>query len=269
MTSALSRAYLFAFIFGGSLECSQAAAQTLETIRTPRGVKQSFIVMKPDKPVATVLLFAGGHGALNLTSATSMKWGAGNFLVRSRQHFFDQGFIVAVVDAPSDQRAGMNAIFRMSGQHAGDIGAIAQHVKKVADVPVWVVGTSMGTFSAARGGLGVAGVAGVVLSSTITRSDPNWKIKNSHPNGVGSMGLSGVKVPTLIISHRKDGCAITPAADGDKLKARLTASPRVEVKLLDGGLPPKSDPCEAMSQHGFLGIEKEAVGEIARFIKAK
>ena len=38
--------------------------------------------------------------------------------------------------------------------------------------------------------------------------------------------------------------------------------------LLSGGDPPKSDPCEAMSQHGFLGIEGQAVDAIAKFIKA-
>lgn len=82
------------------------------------------------------------------------------------------------------------------------------------------------------------------------------------------MALERVKVPTYILSHRKDGCDITPAADAPKLTARLTAAKPVEAALLDGGSPPKSDPCEAMAQHGFLGIESEAVGAIARFVKA-
>lgn len=44
----------------------------------------------------------------------------------------------------------MNAIFRMSSAHAGDIGAVANYLKSEAAVPVWLIGTSMGTFSAAR-----------------------------------------------------------------------------------------------------------------------
>lgn len=246
-----------------------ASSPVLETITTPRGVKQSLIVMKPDKPVATVLLFAGGHGALKLVSATQMKWGAGNFLVRSRQQFVDQGFIVAVVDAPADRAEGMNAVFRMSSTHGADIGAIVQHMRKIANVPVWAVGTSMGTFSAARAAIGSGGVDGLVLSSTITRAKPAWKIKDSHRNGVASMPLGQVKVPTLILSHRKDGCDITPAADAPKLKAALSSSPRTDIRLLDGGSPPQSDPCEARSAHGFLGIEAEAVSAIADFIKRK
>ena len=47
----------------------------------------------------------------------------------------------------------MNGMFRMSGQHAGDISAVAAHLKKQADLPVWLVGTSMGTFSAAGGAI--------------------------------------------------------------------------------------------------------------------
>jgi hypothetical protein len=38
--------------------------------------------------------------------------------------------------------------------------------------------------------------------------------------------------------------------------------------VLDGGAPPTSAPCEAKSQHGFFGIEAEAVDTIAKFIRA-
>ena len=247
---------------------AHAAGATLVSIATPRGAKQAFILVKPDRPVASVILFAGGHGALGLQSATAMKWGAQNFLVRSRDKFAAHGFMVAVVDVPSDQRQGMNAIFRMSGAHAGDIGAVAAYLKQQASAPVWLIGTSMGTFSAAEGAIAAKGVDGLVLSSTITRARPEWKIARSHPDGVASMALQQVTVPSLIVSHKRDGCAITPAADAPKLSKRLTKASKVDVVLLDGGAPPQSDPCEARSQHGFLGIEAEAVNAIAKFVQA-
>ena len=37
---------------------------------------------------------------------------------------------------------------------------------------------------------------------------------------------------------------------------------------MEGGKPSTSDPCEAQSAHGFLGIEADTVGKIASFIKA-
>ena len=81
------------------------------------------------------------------------------------------------------------------------------------------------------------------------------------------MPLQEVTVPALVMSHRKDGCVATPAADAPKLTARLTKAKKVDVIILDGGDPPQSDPCEARSQHGFLGIEAKAVDAIAQFIK--
>ena len=259
--SGLVMAALVAFI-------AAAEADTrLVSIDTPRGVKQSFILIKPEKPVASVILFAGGHGALGLKSASAMQWGAGNFLVRSRDAFAAQNFMVAVIDAPSDERGGMNAIFRMSPSHAADIGAVAAYLKTQAQVPIWLVGTSMGTFSAAGGAIGAKGIDGLILTSSITRSKPNWKIAASHPHAVASMALPQVTVPTLILSHRKDGCDITPAADAPKLSARLTKARKVETILLDGGDPPLSEPCEAKSQHGYLVIESKAVEAIAGFIK--
>ncbi len=255
-------------VVASGLTPARAANSTLVSVQTPRGVKQAFLLIKPDKPVASVILFAGGHGGLGLKSASSMTWGAGNFLVRSRDLFTSQNLMVAVIDAPSDKRQGMNGIFRMSRAHADDIGAVAAYLKKEAGVPVWLVGTSMGTFSAAGGAIAAKNIDGLVLSSTITRAKPQWKIAQSHRDGVASMPLQQVSVPTLIVSHKKDGCDITPAGDAPKLTKRLTKSAKVDVVLLDGGSPPQSDPCEAKSQHGFLGIESQAVAAMATFIKA-
>ena len=243
-----------------------AADAKLVSVVTPRGAKQAFILITPAKPIASVILFAGGKGALGLTSATSMNWGTGNFLVRTRNQFAARNLMVAVIDAPSDRSAKMGAKFRMSAAHAADIGAVAAYLRKQAAVPVWLVGTSMGTFSAANGAIAAKGIGGLVLTSTVTRARPQWKIAGSHPDGVASMALSRVRVPTLIVSHRKDGCVITPAGDAKKLSVRLSNAGKVDTVLLDGGLPPQSDPCKAKSQHGFLGIEDTAVATIADFV---
>jgi pimeloyl-ACP methyl ester carboxylesterase len=217
--------------------------------------------MKVDNPLASVILFGGGYGLLGLKSASSIEYGDG-FLVRSRAKFADHNFMVAVVDAPSDQQQGMNAMFRMSAAHAGDIGAVVAYLKEQSGVPVWLVGTSMDTFSAAHGAIAAKGVDGLVLTSTVTRVLESTLAK-SHPDGVASMALSEVTVPTLIMSHRKDACKTTPAAGGPK---RLTKASKVETVLLDGGDPPLSDPCGVKAPHGYFGIEEQAVNTIAKFI---
>jgi hypothetical protein len=252
------------------LAASAAVAKdaSFVSITTPRGAKQAFLLIKPEQPLASVILFAGGHGALGLKDKASMRWGQKNFLVRSRGAFAGHKLMVAVIDAPSDKQSGMNAIFRMGGAHAGDISAVAAYLRKEAPVPVWLVGTSMGTFSAAGGAIGAKGIDGLVLTSTVTRAQPHWRIAGSHGNGVASMPLQRVTVPTLILSHTDDGCDVTPAADAPKLQARLTKAKTVETVLLEGGDAPVSGPCQAMSQHGFLGIEGKAVATIAAFILA-
>ncbi len=247
---------------------AHAQETSLVSVKTPRGVTQKFILIKPEKPAAAVILFAGGRGNLRLKDAQSMAWGRGNFLVRTRDKFAAHNLMVAVADAPSDRQQGMNAEFRMGAGHAADIGAMAAYLKKQADVPVWLVGTSMGTFSAAAGAIAAKGIDGLVLTSSITRSSPKWRIAKSFPDGVASMRLQQVKVPTLVVSHAKDACEHTPAADAKKLRGRLTSAKLVEVVVLDGGDPPRSVPCEAFSQHGFLGIEGKAVDTVAKFILA-
>jgi predicted alpha/beta-hydrolase family hydrolase len=244
--------------------CAEAVTLTFVSIKT-RSANQTFILIKPDVPIASVVLFAGGHGALGLSSASTMRWGASNFLVRTRSKFAAHDFMVAVMDAPSDHQDGMTPNFRMSREHAEDISAVAKYLRGRANVPVWLVGTSMGTFSAANGAIAATDVDGLVLVSTITRPNPGWKIAAIH--GVASMHLASIKVPTLILSHRDDQCEFAPATGASELKNRLTASKLARIELLAGGARSNSEPCAPMAPHGFFGIEDEAIDRIADFIK--
>jgi hypothetical protein len=222
----------------------------LVSLPTPRGATQTFILTKPDHPVASVILFDGSRGVL----------------VGSREKFAAHHYSVAVVEAPSDRPQGMNAIFRMSDAHAGDIGAIARYLKDEAAVPVWLIGSGMGTFSAAIGAIaGGKDIDGLVLTSAVTRSPPGWAIAKSHPNGVADMALSEITVPTLIMPRREDD---TPAADAAMLRTRLTRTRQAEIALLGGRDPPQSSPSEATSAHGYVGMEAAAVETIANFISS-
>ena len=67
-------AVVFCSVLMAHMPGAQAATSTLVSIKTPRGAAQQFILIKPEAPVASVILFAGGHGALGLKSASSMSW---------------------------------------------------------------------------------------------------------------------------------------------------------------------------------------------------
>ena len=247
-----------------------ATAQDAElvSIVTPRGVAQPFILIEPEDPVAAVILLVGGHGALGLKSPTEMDWGERSFLVRTRQKFAAQKLIVALVDAPSDREDGMDAAFRMGNAHAGDIDAVGGYIKQLADVPVWAVGTSTGTWSAAWNAIAADNIDGLVLTSTITKPRSHWKLAQTHPDGVASLPLDEVLLPTLILAHAEDTCDTTPPDGVSKLRDRLTNAQPVEVVMLKGGEANPSEACEATSRHGFLGVDDEAVGVIVKFITA-
>ena len=176
--------------------------QTVVDVPTRPSVSQRIVVLSPADPKATVILFAGGHGGLQIFPSGSFKWGEGNFLVRTRQLFADQGLLVAIVDAPSDrQRPPYLSGFRQRPEHAADIKAVIAWLREQAKVPVWLVGTSRGTQSAAYIATeltGAEGPDGLVLTSTILADD------KGRP--VPAMPLGKLRIPVLVVHHEQDGC---------------------------------------------------------------
>ena len=75
-------------------------------------------------------------------------------------------------------------------------------------------------------------------------------------------------MPVQVVAHQDDSCEHTPARDAPDLVEKFVNAPRKEVKVLGGGDKARAKPCQAMTPHGFLGIEDQAVGEIVRFIKS-
>ena len=262
---------------------AEALSTKLIKIKTRPGVTQKFILTKPENPVASVILFAGGHGHLKLKSffgKPSVNWGSNIFVVRTREDFAKQGLIVALVDAPSDKKSGgqgpkgglntmskNNEMFRMSNEHAQDIKAVISYLKNEANIPVWLVGTSFGTFSAANGAIRIrGGIDGLVLTSTMSRGHATWTTKIQK--GVLAMGLDKIIVPSLIVSHKGDKCFATPASDAPKIKEAIVNSPKVETMYFTGGKRAIENECWGLSAHGFYGIEKQVVSSIVDFIKA-
>jgi dienelactone hydrolase len=243
-----------------------AQAERVVDIPTRPGVTQRMVVLAPETPKAAVVLFAGGHGGLQVTSAGNFKWGVGNFLVRTRQLFASRGLMVVVVDAPSDrQNPPYLSGFRQEAEHVADIRAVIAWLRQQTNVPVWLVGTSRGTQSAAFIATQLApadgGPDGIVLSSTILTDKPKGR-------SVPEMALDRIQVPTLVVHHKEDGCQHCKYADLPRLMDKLTAVPRKELLAFEGGKS-QGDPCEARAYHGFNGIETEVVEAIADWIAGK
>ena len=241
-----------------------AHAQEIVSLSTRPGVTQSYFLARvPAKPEAIAVLFPGGGGDIRLRSeGGDIKFSPGNFLVRVRGEFVKRGVVAAVIDAPSDQRAGwgMADEFRFSREHLVDVQAVITDLRRrFPDLPVFLIGTSRGSLSAASLGARTdGGIAGVVLTSSMFRAT-NPRGRESGP-GLSRFDFGTLKVPVLIVHHREDACPVSPYGDAASL-ARMF--PLVSVR---GGLPPTSDACEPMSPHGYLGREPETVEAIVNWM---
>jgi dienelactone hydrolase len=264
MKSFLALVNLCLLIFGPTA-WAQAYTETVVDISTRPGVTQRFLLCSSDQVKANVILFAGGHGGLQIQNDGTILWGASNFLVRTREMFAVLGLQAAVIDAPSDRQASPYLSgFRQTPQHVDDIKAVIAWLKQQAKVPVWLVGTSRGTQSVAFIGtqlpMADGGPNGLVLTSTIL-VDPNSRPVPQIP------GLENIRVPVLVAHHRQDGCSLCPYAELPNLMNKLMGTPRKELLTFDGGQS-IGDPCEAWAYHGFNGIEAEVVIKIGQWIMA-
>lgn len=236
-----------------------AWAREIVTLNTRAGVTQSFFIasMGGIQPRAAALLFIGGGGYIRLRMEDGQpKFGAQNFLPRSRAEFIRNGILPVVMDNPSDQHSheGMSDAFRAGPQHLADVRAVLDELRRRhPGLPLYVVGTSRSTISAAYLGRALGDeVAGIVLSSSLFYA--------GRRSVLASFDFSSIKAPLLFVHHRDDGCASTPYGEAAALGARF---PLVSVR---GGKPPQSGPCDPFAPHGFFGKEPETVDAIAAWM---
>lgn len=240
---------------------------SLITLHTRPGVTVSFVLIRPPKPVASVILLEGGRGILDLSSgASGPRVGrSAGFLASSRYRFADRGLVVALVDAPSDKRGRRGMLesgFRGSDAHVRDVDAIVAWLKKQVGLPVWLVGISIGSRSAARIAIhGKEALDGLILASSST----------NPPRGIPSItafSLETITVPTLTVAHKQDGCPGTPPEGARKIVQALVNAKKAEARYFEGGQSVGSHPCRPHTYHTFYGIEDEVVAGISQFIKA-
>ena len=250
-------------LFWGTLFSLSLHAEELVNLSTRDGVTQSFLFSAVGQPRASVILFAGGHGRIKLRDDGRIRWGKNNFLVRSREYFTAASYNVAIFDAPSDYQGnrGMLGGFRYSEEHAGDTAAVVKYLREQANVPVWLVGTSRGTESAANAAIRrPALVDGIVLTASMSE-------ENGSGFSLPEMQLDKVTVPVFLATHEDDACWVTPPRGSEVIKLALVNAERVELKTYSGGQEARADDCKGLSAHGFYGVEEVVIKDIVSFIE--
>lgn len=241
-----------------ALACFCHAEGILLKVPTRDGVTTTLFWEAVPGARATVLLFpggAGGFGKVEAGRATGQ-----NFLVRSVPYFVANGFNVAIFGKPSDSQD-LDYADRISETHMSDVRKVLEVVKRRADVPVWLVGTSRGTISATAAAIHMPDeMAGLVLTASV--------VSYQKPGAIPKQALDRIKVPVLVLHHAKDACPLCQSHEVPAILRGLIHAPFKKQIMLDGGESPTGNVCEALHWHGFIGMEREAVDVMANWMKS-
>jgi alpha-beta hydrolase superfamily lysophospholipase len=251
------------------LLCGTVAAQAPQVLDLPTrpGVTLRMLVLEQPSPTSVVVLISGGAGQLDIAANGYIRRD-GNFLVRSRGLFADRGHTVVLLDTPSDRSRPpyLGGDFRESPEHAADLGAVVTWARTRYGKPVWLVGTSRGTHSAATAALQLQAPAlpdGVVLTSTIMGRS---RFGESTARPLTELDLTGVKPHVLVVHHEQDPCGVCPPAMLPELMKRMPAG--TPLHTFTGGLS-RGGACDPFSHHGFNGIEDRVVEDISSWIRSR
>ena len=256
----MHRAFAAAALLCAASAFADPAAAQRATADLPLagGGSERVLFAGPSNPAAILVMLRGGEGIVDIANDAAGGRGAGNFLVRTLPLWLGQGFAVAILGSPN----GASLLGqRHAPAYADAIGRAVDFARTRANAPVWLVGTSQGSTAAANGAAHLPGrISGLVLTSSVTRSNASGEtVFDSDPGAIA--------VPTLIVANEGDGCASTPPADAAAIAQAIPRAPRKEVVLVQSS-DSRSPPCEAMSPHGFLGIEAQVVQRIGDWIRA-
>jgi hypothetical protein len=236
-----------------------AAAQAIvQDVPVPGGGSEPVLYAGPSNPRAIVFMFAGGDGTVSFNAAGQITHMNGNFLMRTEPLWLAQGFAFATIGSSSslDGR-------RHTPAYTQAIAAAVDYARsRGGNAPIWLVGTSMGAIAATNGAAHMPGrVAGVVLTSSVTGENKAARetVFDSEPGAIA--------VPALVVANRGDTCPVAGPGFAPQILSALAHAPRKEIIYVESHQL-QSDPCEAMSPHGYLGIEADVVRRISDWIRA-
>ncbi len=252
----MSRALIF--VCGILLSAPLWAADEIKDIPTRSGVTQRLLLIKAERPVAVLVMFAGGDRALGIRKDGGLQWGGASLLLRTSPLFVQRGFTVAIVDMPSDRLTEAIGNFRESTEHAQDIAAVIDFLRRDSGLQIWLMGTSSGTTSVLNAAIHLQkhGADGIVLTTGIA-ADSGSPLTTQ---------LDEIRVPTLLV-RKGDPCHPAQSGDATGIIAALKNAPKAEELTVQSIVDKGADPCNIPPVHGYLGMENQLADKISGWIK--
>lgn len=207
-----------------------------------------------------VALFPGSPGYINLrVEDGNIQFGLrGNFLIRARRHFLEDGFLTVLLDAPSDNQVNFWHSYRASERYGEDVKAVVEAVSRKYGALDWTfVGTSEGSVSAAHAARMLPSHARrVALTSSLV-------MPSFQGPGLRVSDIRQITIPVLWVHHRNDPCQYT-------LYSRVRSyaeETKTSLVTVTGVGNRRGDPCMAFTEHGFVGMEVKTIKAILSWIR--
>ena len=226
---------------------------------------RSISVLVTHQPGATkfthaIALFPGSPGHMNLRveGGTILYGLGGNFLIRARRHFVEEGILIVVVDAPSDQQDGFLQAYRETPRYGEDVKSAIDAVSKKFGPLDWTfVGHSEGSVSATHAARMLPSEAKrVALTASVVSPSKRGR-------GVGVGDVKQIKIPVLWVHHRDDPCKYTQFS---RVKSYADETGTFLLPVT-GASGVRGDPCMPFTQHGFVGTEINTIKAMLSWIR--
>ena len=264
---------VFVLLFG-LLQYTLATADSIITLNRDRqplfgneAVTQPVLQVLAPEPRGVFVMLSGGSGLLNIEDG-NISINAKTFLLRSRDLFAAEGYHALLMDVPSDlKQSGTGlTLYRLSTEHTSDIQAVINYAHdSFPGLPVWLIGVSRGTASAAN--------AAAMLNSTLSAPDGLVLAASLTRPGVAQseslefIPLELITKPVALVHHGDDACPATPVEDVIVLKKRLKDNAeKVKKMIFNGGNEPIQGDCAPLSYHTFFGIERRVIHKITKWV---
>jgi hypothetical protein len=186
---------------------------------------------------------------------------SGNFLIRSRHFLVDETIASLIVDCQSNSGDYCTSSYQASKQRQEDVDALIAEIKRRSPSisEVWLIGTSMGTISSSFMPLhNPSAYAGAIHTASITEP----YARNSYRE-LGGFDYGKTAVPQYFVHHAADPCFLTTYAGAKS----ITDKYKVPLITVTGGGDFKGGACNAFTEHGFRGKEKDVMHAIGVIMK--
>lgn len=184
----------------------------------------------------------------------------GNFLIRARQHLINNEMATLVVDCRSDSGDYCSSSYQASLIRHQDVAQLVQLVKqmKPSIKNVWIVGTSMGTVSSSF----MSTYEPYIYNGAIHTASITEPYSRNSYRELGGFDYKKSKIPQIFVHHRDDPCHLTTYSGAKSITDKFG----LVLVTVTGSSNMSGPACNAFTEHGFRGKEKEVMTAIQRII---